>query len=62
MIAGVMELFARIIVALVLVPMFGYLGAVLASPVAWTSAVAFLFPTYIIMIKKACKRNVSLVS
>lgn len=51
-IAGVMEMIARALVALVLVPFFGYAGACLASPVAWILADAFLVPAFFHVRKK----------
>lgn len=44
--AGVMEMIARVIAGMVIVPVFGYLGACLASPLAWIMADAFLIPAY----------------
>ncbi len=44
--AGVLEMVARAIAGLVLVPFFGYLGACFASPLAWIFADAFLFPAW----------------
>lgn len=43
--SGVTEMVARVVVALVLVPWLGYLGACLGSPVAWLMADCFLMPT-----------------
>ena len=42
--AGVMEMIARMAVALVFVPLFGYTAACFASPAAWICADAFLIP------------------
>lgn len=44
--AGVFELVARSIVAMILVPLFGFTGACFASPLAWVFADAFLIPAY----------------
>ncbi|MFI3205674.1 MAG: MATE family efflux transporter [Clostridia bacterium] len=52
MIAGVLEMCARIFVAYVLVGSFAYMGAILANPIAWSAAVVFLIPTYIVIIKR----------
>lgn len=52
MIAGVMELVARVGVALLLVPFFGFYGACWGNPVAWFFADAFLFPCYFHITKK----------
>ncbi|MBQ7658278.1 MAG: MATE family efflux transporter [Butyrivibrio sp.] len=45
--AGVMEMIGRTIVALVLVPIFGFPALCFASPIAWVLADAFLIPAYI---------------
>ncbi len=45
--AGVMEMIGRTIVALVLVPIFGFPALCFASPIAWILADAFLIPAYI---------------
>jgi len=55
-IAGVMEMVARALVAVVLVPFFGYAGACLASPVAWILADAFLIPAFFYVRKKVQRR------
>ena len=46
MFAGVFEMVARVIVALVLVPRLGFTGACLSNPAAWIAADLFLFPCY----------------
>src|SRR5699024_9130105 len=43
--SGVMEMVARVAVALLLVPLLGYPGACLGSPIAWLMADCFLVPT-----------------
>lgn len=53
-IAGVMEMIARGIAGMLLVPAFGYLGACYSSPLAWLLADAFLIPTFFL-----CKRKVA---
>lgn len=45
-VAGVMEMFARGLAGVVLVPALGYTGAALGSPLAWLFADAFLIPAY----------------
>lgn len=45
-IAGVLEMIARSLAALVLVPPLGFLGVCLGSPLAWILADAFLVPAY----------------
>ena len=54
-IAGVMEMIARIFVAVVCVPMFGYAGACFAGPVAWILADMFLIPAFFHVRKKVQK-------
>ena len=51
MTAGLMELIGRGIVAIILVPFFGYDAAVWANPVAWILADAFLFPCLVTVMK-----------
>ena len=46
MIAGLMELVGRAVVAMLLVPSLGYDAACFANPVAWILADLFLFPCY----------------
>ena len=53
-IAGVMEMIARGIAGMLLVPAFGYLGACYSSPLAWLFADAFLIPAFFL-----CKRKVA---
>lgn len=54
--AGVMEMIARAVVAFVLVPVFGYAGACMASPVAWILADLFLIPAFFYVRRKLQKR------
>ena len=53
-IAGVMEMIARGIAGVLLVPAFGYIGACYSSPLAWLLADAFLIPAFFL-----CKRKVA---
>ena len=53
-IAGVMEMIARGIAGMLLVPKFGYIGACFSSPLAWLMADAFLIPAFFL-----CKRKVA---
>ena len=46
MLAGVAEMAARTLVAILLVPLLGYFGAELANPAAWIAACLFLYPAY----------------
>lgn len=50
--AGVFEMIARTLAAWVLIPMFGFVGACFASPLAWIFADAFLIPAYFHVKKK----------
>ena len=52
MIAGVLEMIARILAGVFLIPAIGFTGACLASPLAWIFADAFLIPAYF-----HCKRT-----
>ena len=47
--AGVLEMIARSVAGVVLVPMFGFTGVCLGSPTAWFLADAFLIPAYFIV-------------
>lgn len=53
--AGVLEMIARTLAGLVLVPKFGFIGACFASPLAWLFADAFLIPAYIHVRRKLQK-------
>ena len=44
--AGVLEMIARAFVGFVLVPIWGFTGVCLGSPIAWILADAFLIPAY----------------
>ena len=46
MFAGMAELVARTLVAVILVPIFGFNAACFANPAAWIAADLFLFPCY----------------
>lgn len=50
--AGVAEMAARTIVGMGFVPVFGYVAACFASPVAWVLADAFLIPAYCYVMRK----------
>lgn len=56
MMAGVLEMIARVAVAVTLVPIFGFTGACLANPAAWIAADLFLFPCYFAVMKRARQR------
>ena len=51
MMAGVTELFARVLVCVAFVPTFGYSAACLASPVAWIFADILLVTVYFVKMK-----------
>jgi Na+-driven multidrug efflux pump len=53
--AGVFEMAARTLVALVFVPIFGFTAACFASPLAWLFADCFLIPAFF-----ACRRKLLL--
>lgn len=55
MIAGLMELIGRAVVAMGLVPFFGFDAACWANPIAWLLADAFLFPCYFLCMKRLRK-------
>jgi len=50
--AGVMEMVGRVLVAFVMVPKIGFMGACFASPIAWIFADLFLIPAYFYVRKK----------
>lgn len=54
--AGVMEMIARAATAFFLVPVLGYAGACMASPVAWILADIFLIPAFFYVRKKLQQR------
>ena len=55
--AGVFEMAARIIMALVFMPFFGFSAACLANPAAWVLADLFLFPCYAHVYRKLTGEN-----
>lgn len=46
--AGILEMIARVLAGVILVPMIGYTGICFASPLAWIFADAFLIPAFFI--------------
>ncbi|MDD6194443.1 MAG: MATE family efflux transporter [Lachnospiraceae bacterium] len=54
--AGVMEMIARTVIALTLVPAVGFMGACFASPFAWILADLFLVPAFFYVHKKLQKK------
>lgn len=51
MFAGVCEMFARSLTALLLVPPFGFVAACFAGPIAWIMADMFLVPVYFMILR-----------
>lgn len=56
MMGGVVELFARMIVAKISAHFMSYLGICLASPAAWVSAGIFFLVVYAVVIRKIQRR------
>ncbi len=50
--AGVCEMVARAVAGFLLVPVFGFKGAIFASPLAWVFADLFLIPAYMYVMKR----------
>ncbi len=57
MIAGALEMAARTLVALVLVPRFGFDAACFANPLAWVMADLFLFPCFVHLYRTLLRRQ-----
>ncbi|MDO4739191.1 MAG: MATE family efflux transporter [Eubacteriales bacterium] len=55
--AGVFEMFARMLVAFVLVPAFGFRGACFANAAAWLAADLFLVPGYLRVMRRLRKKH-----
>lgn len=51
MLAGVLEMIARTVAGLVVIPVFGFFGACISSPLAWIFADCFLIPAYFWVVK-----------
>ena len=51
-IAGALEMVARVFTGVFLVPAFGFVGVMMGSPIAWVLADAFLIPAYF-----SCKKT-----
>lgn len=56
--AGVLEMIARALSGVVIVPLFGFIGASLGGPIAWIFADAFLIPAYF-HVRKVLQRKIS---
>lgn len=50
--SGIMEMIARTLIGVVLIPIFGFTSACFASPLAWIMADAFLIPAYFHVMRK----------
>jgi len=50
--AGVMEMFARILSGVILIPIIGFTGSCLANPLAWLFADVLLIPMYFICMRR----------
>lgn len=55
--AGILEMIGRAFATIILIPSIGFMGACLASPIAWIAADAFLFPAFIHCAKKLNARH-----
>ena len=55
--AGILEMIGRAFAAIILIPNIGFMGACLASPIAWIAADAFLFSAFIHCAKKLNARH-----
>ena len=55
-VTGVIEMFARSLICLILVPRFGYTVICWADQSAWLTADLFLVPTIIIIYRKICRQ------
>ena len=55
--AGILEMIGRAFAAIILIPSIGFMGACIASPIAWIAADAFLFPAFIHCAKKLNARH-----
>lgn len=54
--AGVFEMIARTLAGIVIIPKFGFLGACVASPLAWLLADMFLVPAYFYVVHRLDKK------
>ena len=54
--AGVAEMIARAMIGLIFVPIFGFVAACFASPLAWIFADAFLIPAFFYCRKRLMRR------
>lgn len=54
--AGVLEMIARTVAGIVLVPALGFTGVCMGNPAAWILADAFLIPAYFIVKKRLYRR------
>ena len=54
--AGVFEMIARTVAGIAIIPRFGFLGACVASPLAWLLADMFLVPAYFYVVTRLAKK------
>ncbi len=57
--SGMMEMFARVFVALAVIPALGFFGACFSNPFAWLAADLFLTPAYVILFRRVKSRFAS---
>ena len=57
MMAGVIELFSRAIVAFIAAHYQSYLGVCIANVTAWVTAGVFLWIVYIVTMRKLCRQT-----
>lgn len=56
--AGVLEMIARSVVGVWMIPLLGFTGVCIASPVAWIMADAFLIPMYLRIMNKLERKEI----
>ena len=52
LVASILEMVARGIIGLFVIPSVGFIGACFSNPLAWMMAIAFIIPMYLVTIKK----------
>lgn len=55
--AGVFEMIARTVAGVVFIPLWGFIGACVASPFAWVLADLFLVPAYFYVVKRLSRKH-----
>ncbi|MDC7126172.1 MAG: MATE family efflux transporter [Spirochaetales bacterium] len=56
--SGILEMIARTVIAIVAVPLWGYIAVCMASPVAWILADIFLIPAFFLCLRLLKKKSV----